>query len=471
MSTLKRIVQNITYLTSAEVIWRALSFVATIYLIRVLPVGTFGQISFAQTVVVIYFVIITDFGLVTLGIRNTARERERINYFITNILSIRVILAAVSFGLLCLFVFLINKPASTKSLLILYGLSIFPTVLLVEWVFRGLEKMQYVGIGRVLNKVFYLALILLFVKGQEQILLVPVFWFVGSCVAMVYCLYVYCRQNKISFQIRPKEWCPMFIEALPMGFSFLMLTIFHSFDTVMLGFMKTDTHVGWYSAPDRIILVLVSFTAILSRVIFPVCARYYKHSKEKLEELLRRTFKYVAVLAVPMGFGGVILAPAIIRLFFRERYLHSAIVFQILIWTVVACFLRIVFTQSALACERQKTYLKGVIIGVIVNIILNFILIPRFDIRGAAVATVISDVVLLVYMIKRFDFFSKSFIATSLAKPLFASVIMALAVWYVRSFNLFVAMAIGLAVYALALGAMRHISRQELAFLKSRLFS
>jgi O-antigen/teichoic acid export membrane protein len=444
--------------------------VIVIYLARILPVSGFGQIAFAQTIVTIYFFFITDFGLQTLGARNIARDRAKRNYYLINILCLRSILAVISFGLLCVLALLIKKDELTKQLLLLYGLSIFTTAFLIEWVFQGLEEMKQVGVGKVLNKIIYFALILIFVRGLEDIRLIPLFWFSGTLAASFYLFYVYFKKDSVRVEMNTKEWPSIFIEALPMGFSFLVVALFHSLDTVMLGLMKSNTHVGWYNTADKLIITLLGISVILSRVLFPVLARYYKDARDKLEILIKTAFKYIAVIAYPLGFGGVILAKPIMLLFFGEKYLNAVIVFQILIWTVVVCLLRMLFMAAALACERQITYMKGALLGVTVNILLNLLLIPKFDIRGAALATLSGDCVFGLYMIIRFNLTSRKFILSYSIKPFLTSIIMGIALYYYREVHLGLTIPLGIFIYIVLLLMFRHITLEELRDLKEKIF-
>lgn len=59
--------------------------------------------------------------------------------------------------------------------------------------------------------------------------------------------------------------------------------------------------------------------------------------------------------------------------------------------------------QCLMATKKQKYFNKGVIIGAIVNLILNIILIPKFNAIGAAMASVISEITILLIFI----FYSK----------------------------------------------------------------
>ncbi len=435
-----------------------------------MPAAGFGKIAFAQTVVTIYFVIITDFGLRTLGARNIARNNDMSSYYLANIVSIRLILSIISFGLLAAVTFFINKDYTTKLLLMLYGLSIFSSSLMFEWVFQGLEDMKHMALAQVLNKFLYMLIIVLFVRSMNTISLVPIAWFAGTLFASVYLLAAYKRMKKPRFRVDIKIWKELFIESLPMGASFIMLTIFHSFDLVMLGIMKSDEYVGWYNAAARIILLLLGIAAILCRVIFPVLARFYKEAISKLEFSIKTIYKYLFAVACPLGVGGLILARPIILILFGDKYINAVIVFQILIWSVVFAFMRITYSESALACDKQKVYMKGVALGVIMNIALNTLLIPKFDIRGAAFATAVSDLTFLSFLIFNFKMFSKKFILQYLPKPVIASALMGGILYGMRSVNVFASIGCGIVVYTALLFFLGYFQKEEIKFLSDKIF-
>lgn len=117
VNTVKRLFRNIFYLSVSEIAWRILSFIVVIYLARIFPVSGFGKIAFSQTVVTIYFLIITDFGLRTLGTHIIARDKKRIGKLFSNVIAMRLILAFFhSFCCACL-LFLLTRMKPQKSFL------------------------------------------------------------------------------------------------------------------------------------------------------------------------------------------------------------------------------------------------------------------------------------------------------------------------------------------------------------------
>ncbi len=469
MNALRRIVKNFLSLSIAQLILRLISLSVTVYLARILAPANFGKIGFAQAIVA-YFMLIPNLGLMTLGIREVARNKDDINIYASNIVTLRLILAFLSFGLLLVFVYIIDKPTEIKYLITFYGFVLFSYALLTEWLFQGIERMEFIGISRVLGMLFYAAAVFILVKSPGQLLLIPCFWFLGSFIPVVFLIYVFSKQfGKISLRFNFPFWKNLLRQALPMGTASIMIQIYYNFDIVMLGFIKGDRVVGWYNAAYKIILFIWTFIPIFVNVIFPSMSRYHKESQKKLQTLVISSTRLLSVAAFPLGIGGTILARPIMSLLYGEAFSGGVVALQILIWSVVVICIRCIYEHSFLATNKEKRYLLGVILGAFTNIILNLLLIPRFSLKGAAVATVISELVFSGYLFYYLQIVNRMKIVKHLLKPSVAAMLMGFAVYYLREYNLFLSISIGIIVYSVSILLLKGVTFKEIAQFKKQI--
>jgi len=467
--TIRRVTKNLLSLSGAQILSQMVSFAVVVYLARTLGVANFGKIGFAQALV-LYFSLGVNLGLTVVGVRSVAREKNEMERYTSHILTLRLSLAVLFFFLLGVTVILIPQSAEVKYLIMLYGLSLFPSALLLDWLFQGLEKMHFIGIARIMDKLLYGALVFVVVRSSQQLLVVPFFWLAGSLLASGFLLYIYVRRfGTISFRFDFPFWKNLLRQALPMGAAFVMIQIYYHFDVVMLGFMKGDKVVGWYNAAYKIIFFVWALIPVFINVIFPLMSRYYKESVAKLKILISSSTRLLSTVALPLGIGGTILARPIMNFLYGPRYLNGVIAFQILIWSVVIICVRCTYEQSFLACDKEKRYLYGVTIGALTNIILNALLIPYFDIRGAAAATVISELVFSLYMLLYFRVISRIKIVGYLAKPLLAASFMGLIIYYFRDKNLFFSVSVGIIAYFVFILLLKGITFEEIIELKKQI--
>jgi O-antigen/teichoic acid export membrane protein len=211
-------------------------------------------------------------------------------------------------------------------------------------------------------------------------------------------------------------------ESIPFWLNSVFVLIYFKIDMVMLSIMSGDNAVGWYSASYRLIDALSIIPVVLMSTMYPVFSKFYFSSRDSLEFAFKKSFKFLAIIAIPIGIGTTILAERIIVFLYGAQYLPSVAALQILIWASVLSFINYPPSTYFTSTNRQTTLMIFTFIGAILNIALNFILIPLFSYNGAAIATVSTEVVvglLMVYSIHKSqnlsallsDVILKSFIA------------------------------------------------------------
>ncbi len=469
MNTAQRIAKNFLSLAVANIIASLLGFVATVYLARILGPGGFGQIYFAIAIIA-YFMLIANLGLPMLGTREIARDKDKIKDYVGNIVTLRLTLAAIAFCLLLLFAFLTQKPTEIKYLIILYGLGLFPFALQLLWLFRGIEKMEYIAGSQILGAALYVASILYFIKSPEQLLAVPVIYVICTAfLPAVFLIFFFIRRfGRIPLKFEAPFWGSLLRQALPMGFAFIMTELYLHFDTIMLGFMRSNEEVGYYNATYKIILFIVILGGLYYVTIFPIISNYYKTSLASLHRLLSRTAKLMVTLSLPLAVGGTMLAKSILGFIYTEQYVEGIITFQILIWIIPLRWLSITYGNSLIACDKQNRYATGVAIGAIINIALNAILIPRFGIVAAAATTVVTWGAVLLLMYHEFSKIVSVPFKGYLPRPVVACLGMAAFLYFCSGWNVWLLIALGVLVYFALLFIIGGITKEEIKLIKEQ---
>ncbi len=437
MKTPHNIFKNTFSLLFSASITQLFGFIAVVYLARVLGPKDFGKINFASAFIV-YFSIITSFGLPILGTRLIASNIQKTSDYVGNILILRICLTIFGLIFLLAVTCLLNQPLEMKYLIILYGLGLIPQALFLDWAFQGVERMEFIGLGNILKSGLYLLFIYLFVKSSQQLLSIPFFNVMGSIVATVLLFYIFMKEFcKPNFKYDMTQWKRLMRQAFSMGFALIVTQIFFNIDIVMLGFLKSDKDVGYYTAAYKIILFLTMMRTAYAQAIYPAASRYYKTSLNLWRNLLELSTKLMATLTIPIAIGGTILAKPIMRLLYGIAYDNGIFAFQILIWNAALICMNVSYVRGLLSCEREDKYAYVVTVAAIINIITNFILIPLWGLVGAAVATVVTQTIIFIGVYKELGKIIKIRFAKYLYQPVIASAIMSFyLIWGVLKMDL-----------------------------------
>jgi O-antigen/teichoic acid export membrane protein len=441
-----RIFKNYTILAFCYAVSRLVTFLAIVYLARRLDVSGFGQVNFAMALV-LYFTLLTHLGLMTVGTRQVAREPGQIKRHAENILALRLMLAAVSFILLVVFTLLVPLRPRLGTLIVLFGLSLFSGAAILDWAFKGVQRMGVVGAIEIIRAAPYLVLIFLWVQSAADITRIPVFYLVSMAAAALFSLVMFARaygRLHLSFDLR--FWKSSLLQSLPLGVAFIMVQVYYLMDTVLLGFLKGDVSVGMYSPAYRVVAFVQGIGGMYFETVFPMIARSYTHSSEKLLTLMKTSVQLSALVIVPVAVLLTVLGNPIIQFLYGPKYAASALAFKILIWAIAIELLGMNFGYALMACDRVKEYLEAVTLGAVTSLVLNVLLIPGRDIAGAATARLASEVVVAVWFFHRFTKVAHVPIGGHFLKPLLAGILMASGM-LLTSFHWVVEALLGVLIY------------------------
>jgi len=375
------IFKNFFVLIIAEAISKILGFVTIIYVAHVLGVSGFGEVSFALAVVS-YFLLIPNAGLSLFGAKGIARNKKKIAQYIDNIVSIRVVLAIIAFICLVVLIFFIPKSLNTKKLIFLYGFTLFTFALTLDWVFQGLEKMEFIAVGNVIKAIIFIEGVFFLIKDPDQVLWLPIIQVMASLVMI---LFFFSRTRLPRFNLG--RWKEVLKRSWPMGASLFCIAIYYNLDKIMLGFIKGEQVVGWYEAAYQVILLVLILPSLILKVFFPLLSRSRK--------VFRKYFFSMVPLGVFVGICGIYLAPFIVRLFYGSDYLMTILPLQILFFNVIIIFANMTLGNPLLAWGKQKRYLQVIAGGAGTNLIFNFLFIPKYSLIGAAIATLLAEIAVL----------------------------------------------------------------------------
>ncbi len=369
------------------------------YVSRILlPVGT-GKVQFATSVIT-YFAMFAQLGIPVYGVRACAQvrdDKEKLSRTVHELLVINFITSIISYILLALSICFVPKLQSERLLLIIISCMILFNTIGVEWLYKALEQYSYITIRSLIFKI--VALVAMFVLIHEQsdyVIYGGITIFASSASGVLNIInikkYIYTKPlGGYNFRRHMKAIFVYF-------FMSVATTIYLNLDTVMLGFMKGDTDVGYYNAAVKIKTILVSIVTSLGTVLLPRVSYYYeKGLMEEFNKITKKAINFVAIIAVPMMVYFILFAREGVLFLSGKEYEPSILPMQIIMPTLLLIGLtNIMGIQILVPMGKEKYVLISEIFGAVIDLVLNIILIPRFASAGAAFGTMIAELVVWI---------------------------------------------------------------------------
>ena len=255
---------------------------------------------------------------------------------------------------------------------------------------------------------------------------------------------------------------------MPFGLTNFFYTIYFSIDIVMLSYLTGNFTTGLYKSAYNIITVFTTFFVVYQSVIFPVMSKFFQESQELIKVSYELSIKYLLMIIIPLSVGVYFYALPIVDLIYSHQYSLSYTTVQILIWTVSFLFINGAGSILLNAIDKERTVTKIYIIAAIFNVCLNFIMIPMFSYDGAAITTVLSEIlitVLILQPILKTSYRPNYTILISIGKLVACGIILLIALNLINT-SIWLAIPIGLVVYLASLILTRSIDNQDKTIIK-----
>ena len=205
--------------------------------------------------------------------------------------------------------------------------------------------------------------------------------------------------------------------------------------------------------------------------IFPIMSRFYISSSNSLKFAVEKSFKYLTVIAVPLGVGISLLADQIIFVLYGQPYSQSAGALQILIWADVLFLMDYSFTILLMACNRQKLNTMTLGLCALMNAVLNFIFIPQFGYMAAAVILLltqfISLVVHYVLSLRTGYLFGRRTLAGILLRTVFVCVLMGIFVKYFQGISMVAVIPSAIILYFIGIILVGGLGKEDFRLIKN----
>ncbi len=411
----------------------------------------------------LYFLFLADFGLQTFGVRAIAQGKKLVPKLVWNITALRLIFASVCFLLLLLVDLSLPKAEEAKLLILISGVALFPYALSLEWVFQGMEKMEYVGVGRVLKGLVFAGLVYFFFRTQGQLSYAVAFSVAGFLISSGVLIWLYVRRFGASYErIEWREFGNTVKSAFPLATGSMVTQINYNFGTLVLGFFLSDKDVGVFSAANKIVLFLAAFgVTAASNAILPQVVKAFQVSTTMFTDALRKLMRFFVLLALPLGVGGTIVGPSIIRLLYSGAFQDSIIVFQISVWLVTITLYRVVVENALIAARLERKYIIGYTMAGTVTVVGNLALIPMLGVLAPAIIALVSEFAVLSFFVGSCKFVRSVDILRMTVKPLIAAMIMGAFLLFFP-LNFFVLILVGVLLYFVVLLLLRSVTIQEI---------
>lgn len=379
---------------------RVSGFVRYFLLVKFLTTADYGLVAFSFYMGSLcrHF---TDGGLDIFISRDGARDYKKVPAFYVNAMVMKVCFALVFCGIAFWYLSTVSEKSWREMGLIyiaLFGSIMTSFTGVVRSCFTAIERMEFVFYTNLPSRLISITLlfvVLWFALPLEWVVacvsLENAIWFIllGTISLRFFTL----RLNALSLPLMGT----LFWEALPL-FAYNFFNILYlSLDVIMIDYFMGEEAVAPYAYASLLMEGVILLVSSYFVAVYPTLSRLYISDMDAYRKLFRQSFIMLLMFTIPasvaLGFWSDLWMNLI-----KDTGVISGKVLSVLAVNLNISMLNTLLFIVFTSCNRQRMLVLFLTLAVAVSLGSNWYLIPLYGQQGAAWATLLSMLFLLIIL-------------------------------------------------------------------------
>jgi O-antigen/teichoic acid export membrane protein len=342
---------------------------------------------------------LTDAGLTGIGMRElVARHPSERDPLLRNLLGMRIVLGALGLAGAVAFAAVAGYGSAMVLGTALAGLGTvlqtFQNTLAVQLMVD--LRLGWVTLAELLRQlVTVVGIVVLVLAGATLVpflaLMIP-----ASLAAVGLTVWLVRKDVPLRPGFDWGEWRLLIRDVLPFAAVVLVSLIYFRLALIVLSLVASARETGFFAAPFRVTEVLMSVPQLLVISAFPIFVRAARDDSERLAYGVGRMFHSMVIIGVAFALVLVLGAPFVIDVVAGPDFGPSAGVLRIQALTLLLVFLVVPLNYALLSLREHRKMLIITGTALAVNAVGAAWLGATHGARGAAVGTMVADVIALV---------------------------------------------------------------------------
>lgn len=392
-SGFKKYFINTGWLFFERIVGMFISFFVGVYVARYLGPANFGLFSYAASFVGLFAAIAT-LGLDNIVVKELVKNEKKRDELLGTSFVLKIIGSFLVIVIISIAVrFTSNDNYTNLLIFIIVAGTIFQSFNVIDFYFQSKVLSKYSVYAQIFTSITCAVIKLVLIYFNMSLIYFAIVFLLQSILFNFGLIMMYIKQKsslfkwRINFDLAKK----LFKDSWPLMLSGIAISIYMKIDQVMIKNMLDAEAVGNYAVAVRLSEIWYFIPMAITSSVFPAIINAKKISENLYYERLQKLYDLMVWLAIGIALPMTFLANDIVRILFGSQYQYAVGVLKIYIWATVFVFVGVASSKYQIAQSYFRVSLLKTLIGVIFNIGANIILISKYGIKGAAIATIASQ--------------------------------------------------------------------------------
>ncbi len=374
------------------------------YLSRILGVSGVGIKSYTLSIVS-NFIIFASLGIAEYGQREIAINRDNIYERSKKLYEIGILRIVTTSIITTIYIIMFVFTTFNNSYNVIYAIlliNIIANMLDFSWYLQGIEEFKFISITQIITRIVMVVLTFTCVRKESDLNIAIL---INSTVLLLNAIIPLRLVAKNIQKVQIKNLHPFkhFKQCVVYFIPAIATQIYTVLDKTMIGVITNSAYEnGYYEQADKMLKLII--TLITTANIVMKSRISYLFSQRKIEEiknLISNSLHMTLILAWPVAMGVAAISSVIVPVFFGIGYEKTIPLLIILSpLAIIIGISNLLGTHYLTPSGRRGKSNIGLIIGACINFILNILLIKSLNSIGAAISSVIAEMVITIIYIK-----------------------------------------------------------------------
>jgi len=387
----------------ANSIWTAVEKLARItyvifigsWVARYLGPSDYGIYSYVFAILTI-FILISRLGLPDLLVRYLTPRVADVEKILASVFTLKLI---SSLTLVCLAWFLHKINVVNAFVAILSFILLFQVFNPIEQYLIAKVQFKYVAICKVTQMLIMGGVYAFLIhNGQPLIVFIYVYLIEELLIALLFLAFIRTlniNQNKINFAYG----YDLLKQGLPLLFSGFFVVVMMRTDQIMINYLLNPKAVGIYAAASRVAEAFYFIPALFMAALAPSLINAFNTNKKTFQFRYAVFFQILFLASIFLVLILYYFSPWLVSVLYGPAYKESIQIIHLYMWALCPVFINALNMQWFICHGYVRSIMVMTFMACVINIILNGLMIPRLGLQGAAIATVISQIIPWAYLL------------------------------------------------------------------------
>ena len=370
------------------------ALVATPILFQNLGEANFGIISLCLSIISLLNIIVS-YGYHLNGPKRVAilkNNKNKLSDIVGQIISIRFLLSIFLVISVIFFSELFNFFSSYRLILFFSLVCLIREALLPDFYFQGLDNFFYVALTNSLSKIFYLVLIILFIKAPDDAFLVYFFFGISSIlISISYWFYIFNTNNLIWYRSNFLK----ILNNIKENFKFFLSSIaghisIHGAIILLTNFVE-DSELGKFALAHRVAFLVRMIPTFFIQSILQKVSIVRDNDSASLKTILNKYYVLGTIITLFIAFLFLLFSKYIIYILSGEFIILSQKILMILGFIPFLAMLNFKNMIYILVDEKQDILYKSTSISAAIMLVICSLGCYYNGSIGLAIALLISE--------------------------------------------------------------------------------